>query len=48
MANKVGNYKRKQWKKEGGQAFTPISGGGIGKKAESWLKKRKVGKNKQG
>jgi len=48
MANKVGNYTRKQWKKEGGQALTPISLGNIGKKAGSWLKNRKVGKNKQG
>ena len=48
MANKQGNYNRKQWKKEGGQQLDPISQGNIGKKVASWMRNRKRAQRKQG
>jgi hypothetical protein len=48
MANKQGNYTRKQWKKEGGQTLTPISAGNIGGKVANWVKNRKRTQRRRG
>ena len=48
MANKQGNYNRKQWKIKNGQTFAPITNGNIGKKVASWMRNRKRAQRKQG
>jgi hypothetical protein len=48
MANKQGGYKRRQWKKEGGQTLSPIDNGNIGGKIKNWAKNRKRSQRRQG
>lgn len=48
MSNKQGKYKKRQWGIKGGQGLSPIAGGNIGPKQESWMQKRKRAKRQQG